>query len=91
MFEEAERKAYDELRTRGNDRASGISIEHIQQFTRVIVETEGDGEGQTTTRREDLYMLVQYWHKPVAIEGAVEVSEKAPPRDWSLERGASKP
>jgi len=92
LFDTGERTAYEELRTKGNDRASGVSIEHVQQFTRVASETESAGEGQTTTRKEDLYVLVQYWEKPLASVGKVtELATKDPPRDWYLEREPSKP
>ena len=85
VFEEGERKAYAELRTKANDRATGISIDHIQQVTRVVVETESGEEGPRTTRKEELHFIVQYWEKRPSAE---EPPAEEPPRQWSVERGA---
>jgi hypothetical protein len=87
LFDEDEVRAYEELRTRGNDRSSGVTIEHVQQFTRMVTETESTGDGQVTSRREDLYVLVQYWERPLAKEGG---SESEPPRQWYAEGAADK-
>jgi hypothetical protein len=90
LFVEAERAAYAELRTKDNDRTSGITIEHVREFTRVVTETASGGEGQTTTRREDLYVLVSYWEKPASetIGKVTELTESKLPREWYLERDA---
>jgi hypothetical protein len=91
MFDDGELRAYEELRTKGNDRASGVTIEHVQQFTRMVTETETVGEGAVTTRREDLYVLVQYWEKaPLGIGKEQALSQPEPPREWYLERDARK-
>lgn len=91
LFDDEELRAYEALRTKGNDRASGVTIEHVQQFTRTVTETEATESGEATTRREDLYVLVQYWVKPtlpMAKEHALTAPE--PARDWYLERDGDK-
>lgn len=88
LFDDEEVRAYEELRTKGNDRSSGITIEHVQQVTRVVTETEATEAGEVTSRREDLYLVVQYWSAPVvttAKEYALKSQE--PVRDWYAEKG----
>jgi len=85
LFEADELEAYEEIRTQANDRSSGITIEHIQQFTRKTTTVEGDGDNQIRTTTEDLYMMLQWWEKPV--KPATESVEKSEaPREWSQER-----
>jgi len=91
VFDDEELRAYEELRSKGNDRATGITIEHVQQFTRMVTETETVGESEVTTRREDLYVLVQYWEKaPLGIGKEEALTQPEPPRDWYIERDAPK-
>jgi hypothetical protein len=91
LFDDGELREYEALRTKGNDRASGVTIEHVQQFTRMVTETETAGDGEVTTRREDLYVLVQYWEKgPLGIGKEEALTKPEPPRDWYVEREAPK-
>ena len=88
LFDEAERTAYAELRTKDNDKSSGISIEQVREVTRTITETTSSGEGQATSRREDLCVIVSYWEKPLAesLGQVTELTEGKLAREWYLER-----
>lgn len=90
LFDDEEVRAYEELRSKGNDRASGVTIEHVQQFTRMVTETESTGDGEVTSRREDLYVLVQYWQRSLSIGKELALSNSEPARDWYLEREVDK-
>jgi hypothetical protein len=90
LFDDAERTAYAELRTKDNDKSSGISIEQVREVTRVVTETTSGGEEQTSSRREDLYVIVSYWEKPIAetLGKVTDLTESKLPREWYLEREA---
>lgn len=90
LFDDEDVRRYEELRTQGNDRSSGITIEHVQQFTRVVTETESTESGEVTSRREDLYVLVQWWAAPVVSKAKEHtLGNQEPARDWFMEREGS--
>lgn len=66
LFDEDDAAAYAELRTRANDRSSGIKIEHLKEVARKETTITGSGEDQVTTVKEDLFMMVTWWEKPIA-------------------------
>jgi hypothetical protein len=89
LFIEPERAAYEELRTKAKDPSTGIKIEHLQQFTRVVTEIEDRGDKAVTSKREDLYMLVQYFERTTtSVDRPTEAAENRSPRDYYVEREA---
>ena len=63
LFEPVAALAYSELMTQANDASSGITIEHIREYTKKSTTTQGVGEDQVVTTTEDIILVVQYWKK----------------------------
>jgi hypothetical protein len=89
LFNDEHVRVYEELRTKGADRSSGITLGPIREFTRAVTTTDADGQ---TTRSEDLYVLMEYYEKPIgeSISNATELAESKLPREWYLERGPNR-
>src|SRR5579871_728334 len=87
LFIETDREAYEDLRTKGEDRSTGIEIERLQQLTRLVTEIEDRGDKAVTVKREDLYMFVQYWERTTTdLDRPTDALEKRSPRDWYVEK-----
>jgi len=76
LFDADEMESYGVLRTRANNASSGISIEHIREYTRKTVIREGGPEGIVTTQ-DDVYLVVHYWEKkPKRTKGDSDADEQ---------------
>jgi len=64
LFEDEGMAGYADLVTRSNDASSGVSIDHIKEYSRKTTTREGGGEDQIVTTTEEIYLVVQYWLKP---------------------------
>jgi len=64
LFDEEQSNLYAELITQANDASSGITIEHIREYSRKTTVREGDGQEQIVTTTEEIVLVVQYWYKP---------------------------
>ena len=73
---ETDRRIYEDLRTRGNERGSGITIENIRDQVEVSETTSEDGD---RTKSETWYIVVSWWERSEAKE-----TPKDPP---STEKG----
>ena len=89
LFEDADLTEYSKLRTEANQAGSGITIEHIREYTRKTTTCEGEGKEQITTTTEEVFVVVQYWRKKPKRRGESDEDKKRTRRDWSAERTAS--
>ena len=63
LFDETGADSYADLMTRANDASSGITIEHIREYSRKSTVREGSGQDQVVTTKEEIVLVVQYWQK----------------------------
>lgn len=64
LFDDEGSASYADLMTRAQNAASGITIEHIREYSRKTTIREGDGAEQVVTTTEEIILVVQYWEKP---------------------------
>jgi len=90
LFDSDAADEYATLRTRANDASSGVRIENIQQFSRKMSTSQGDGEDRVVTTVEEIFIVVQYWEKkPKRDKGDTVDDLTKERRVWSREREAS--
>ena len=65
MFDDDELVEYAALRNRAADRANGIKIELMREYSRKTTTVEGPVESQVVTTTEEIILVVHYWEKPV--------------------------
>lgn len=88
LFDDDDIVEYEQLRTRNNDRSTGVKIENIQQVSRKTVIASGAGEDMTTTTTEDIHMLVQWWEKNIVRDKGDSDEELDARRVWAHEKTA---
>lgn len=85
LFDDEERDQYAELRTKAQDPLSGIKIERIKEFTKTETEITGEGAEHTILRKEELYVLVEFWEKNPNDKAGKPIEELPKGRTWSVE------